>query len=166
MKIVWCLILILGYCQSYGQGAWNIEYLPLDSINKTHIGKEIRIDFRNNVGDSIKGKVAALSVRKLLSTTDTANLTLINNEAAVFAERWKIYPDHGAVSDQILQRIDTKGEDSWIKEMYLRSITRNFLSVEVYIYTDRSQGKQEILIPKAMVKGVLMAGTSKIGTGG
>ena len=156
MKRFIYFILILGSYHSYGQGAWTIEYLPLDSINKSFIGKEIRIDFRKNTADTIKGKISPLSIRKLLSTVDTINLTLINNEPAVFAERWKLYPDQGALKDQYLQRTDARDGDAWIKEMYLRGITRNFLSVEVYLYSDKSQGKQEILIPKSLVKGMLL----------
>lgn len=139
------------------QGAWNISYISPDSLNANYIGKELRIDCKRNSADTLSGSVKPLSIRKLLSRQDTVKLVLLNNDSATLVERWRIYPDHGVVSEQYLQRIDPGKGDIWIKEIYLRSITRNYLSVEVFIYSDRSQEKQEILIPKALVKGVLVA---------
>ena len=154
------LILIFFSCLlnagSFAQGAWNIHYLPTRSIDSTFIGKEVRLDFKRNNSDTIAGPVKSLDIRGLLSTKDTVKLE-IGKDSMRFVETWKIYVDHGVVSEQFLQCLEEGQSEVWIKELYLKSVTRLFFTFDAVIFRERSQEKRQIWIPKSKVKGVLIA---------
>jgi hypothetical protein len=150
------ILVCIVHLQSYSQGAWNIKYVPTSAVDSTFIGKEIRLDFKRNNTDTITGPVKSLPVRKLLSTTDTVKLE-IGKDSMSFVEVWKIYPDHGVVSEQYLQCLEAGQSEVWIKEFYIKSISRLYFTLEAVIYRASSQEKRQVWIPKARVKGVLIA---------
>ena len=150
------IVLCIAHLQSYSQGAWNIKYVPTGSVDSTFIGKEIRLDFKKNSTDTVTGPVQALSIRKLLSATDTVKLE-IGKDSLSFVEVWKIYPDHGVVSEQFLQCLETGQSEVWVKEFYIKSISRLYFTLEAVIYRASSQEKRQVWIPKAKVKGVLIS---------
>ena len=141
---------------SFAQGAWNINYIPTRSIDSTFIGKEVRLDFKRNSSDTLSGPVKSLGIRNLLSTKDTVKLE-IGKDSMRFVEVWKIHVDHGVVSEQFLQCLEEGQSEVWIRELYLKSVTRLFFTFDAVIFRERSQEKRQIWIPKAKVKGVLVA---------
>lgn len=89
------------------QGGWNIGYLKVDSINKKHLGKIVRIDFKStNAWTSPDGQ---RHIRSYVGTKDTGTITVDTN-LLILAERRKIYVDHGGYSDQYLECINCKQE--------------------------------------------------------
>src|SRR5687767_6711279 len=124
-----CVLACLSYANSFAQGVWNINYVPTSSVDSTFIGKEIRLDFKRNNTDTIAGTVKSLPIRKLLSTTDTIKLE-IGKDSMSFVEVWKIYPDHGVVSEQFLQCLEAGQSEVWIKEFYIKSISRLYFTLE------------------------------------
>ena len=158
IKTVLALVIVPCFFSvaSFAQGAWNINYIPTRSIDSTYIGKEVRLDFKRNSSDTISGIVKSLDIRGLLSTKDTIKLE-IGKDSMRFVEVWKIYVDHGVVSEQFLQCLEEGQSEVWIKELYLKSVTRLFFTFDAVIFRERSQEKRQIWIPKAKVKGVLIA---------
>src|SRR5262245_34731946 len=124
-----CACAIFSHAISHAQGAWNINYLPVKSIDSTFIGKEVRLDFRRNSSDTLTGPIKPFEARKLLSTSDTVKLE-IGKDSMRFVETWKIYVDHGVVSEQFLQCIEEGQSEVWIKELYLKSVTRLFFTFD------------------------------------
>ncbi len=154
---IFCLFLLLHSVQVYSQGAWNIKYVPVSSIDKSLIGKDVRIDFKASNSDTISRAVNALTIRRLLSHNDTVNLK-IDSTNITFLETWEIYVDQGSLKDQIL--MSTDGEKTVIKEICLIYIDDLFLIFEISIYQS-GQGnsqlphKQKITIDKSIIKGLL-----------
>lgn len=63
-----------------------------------------------SVTDTLHGELNALEVRKLLSKEDTVSLD-IDGESVKFKEGWKLYVDHGALGEQILERVGITGDE-------------------------------------------------------
>lgn len=147
---------IFVYCIStYSQGAWDINYVPINSLNTTFIGKEIRIDFKASNIDSVSGVVKLLAIRKLLSTKDTVSLS-IDSKLIKFVERWKIYVDHGVLADQYLESVE---DSMYIRRMFLESINEDSLVLQamVCLPDSKSEMKEKILISKSVIKGLLFS---------
>ena len=159
MKTV--ILILLGsfffFSNALGQGAWNLKYLPVDSLNDSFNGKELRIDFKSKTAH--KSKHPEKNIRKIFSKNDTVTLNL-SNEAIQFVENWKVYVDHGVLSDQTLQSVGgSNNEKLVIGEMFVRAITKSSISVEVYTYRLGSKDRlsvQEIKIDRSLIAGVLV----------
>jgi hypothetical protein len=155
------ILIVLGsfffYSNAVGQGAWNLKYLSLDSLNESFIGKELRIDFKSKVKH--KSKQTDRNIRKIFSKRDTVTLNL-SNQAIRFVENWKIYADHGVVSDQTLQSVGgSDSEQLVIKEMFVRAVLKSSITVEVYTYRPGSKellSVQEINVDKSLIAGVIV----------
>lgn len=149
--------LILFNPDGFGQGAWDMEYLPLDSLNDSFIGRELRIDFKS--GETIKTRPNGRNVRSFFAKCDTVTLKL-SGQSLRFVETWKIYVDHGTLADQTLRSVDgNKGEQLIIIEMIVRAISKSFLTVEAYTYRtgDKARsGSQEINIDKTLIDGIIV----------
>jgi len=162
--LIFCLYLFLFSGKVYSQGAWDIKYMPISSITKSLIGKEVRIDFKAFSNDTISKVVNVFEIRKLLSTNDTINLK-IDSTKIIFVESWKIYVDDGSLKNQILLSAD--GKKTTIKEIYLISIDDLTLTFEIIIYQlehcntinnkKELQKKQKITIDKSNIKGLLVS---------
>lgn len=139
---------------AFSQGSWEIEYISIDSLNSSFIGKEIRIDFKSFSEDKVNGNVSVLSIRNLLSHEDTANLN-IHGKSIQFVEQWKLYVDSGILSDQDLKEV--KGDFNYqIKGMTLTAIDNSSIIVEAKIYGSSCKMKKEIIvINKSDIKGIL-----------
>jgi len=143
---------------AHGQGGWNIKYLPVDSINESLLGREVRIDFKSNPSDRIKGRV--INIRKMLANRDTVNIEIAGH-LMQFVENWKIYIDLGSFADQTLESVKDKnnGTELIIREMFIRGIGKSSVTLEIYTYHsndfDRSE-VQEIIIEKSLIKGILV----------
>ena len=109
---------------AFSQGSVNIEYVAIDSVNQSLIGKEIRIDFKstNNVGVPTTGVLHS----------DTF-LLKIKNDSIKFVERWITYPDQKLLRDQSFRSRDLNN-DIQIHEMILEHIDINAIHVSATIY--------------------------------
>src|SRR5262245_29122634 len=131
--IILCCFVSLIHTRSHAQGAWNIKYVPTSSVDSTFIGKEIRFDFKKDVADSIQRDGKPISGRNMLSKEDTVKL-VIGDDTTRFVEEWKIYADHGVISEQLLQCIEPGQDEVWIKEFYIKSMSRLYFTVEAVIF--------------------------------
>ena len=50
----------------FSQGAWDMKYVSIDSVNSSFIDKEVRLDFKASKNDIVNGKVSVFDIRKLL----------------------------------------------------------------------------------------------------
>lgn len=151
----------------FSQGAWNLKYVPVDSVNNSFINKKIRLDFKKTKDDTINGKVSVFDIRRLLSRQDTVSLN-IKGQLYNFIENWKIYDDHGVLSEQTLVSINQKKENDKtlvIKEIFIVSIDDTILTLKINIYPDSNckktkedkRGEElEIVISKSILKGILL----------
>jgi hypothetical protein len=101
------LFLIFLTVFSNAQGGWDIGYLKADSINRNHIGKIVRIDFKSTNSWTNPGGQG--HIRSYIATKDTGTVT-IDTTSFILAESRKIYADHGGYSDQYLECISCKQE--------------------------------------------------------
>ncbi len=151
------IIVLLGSNNAvYSQGAWDIEYSPIQSVNDSLIGKEIRLDFRTNLADTIKGNVSVLSIRNLLSKKGDIVWLNIAEKSIQFIEDWKIHVDYGTIKDQTLISLDKK---IIINEMFLKRINDTSIIIEANVMTNRkspqSNHNEVIKIDKSLIKGIL-----------
>ena len=158
---VFLIVFSLTFADAYechSQGAWNMLYYPLDSLDGSFKAKEIRIDLKKSVLDVYDSKT---NIRRHFNNNDSAYVGT-GKRSKLLIERWKIYADHGALSDQYLEFIDTSSEKKHIiREVYLKSVNKKFLILEGNFYCI-SKGKEELVytrkvfrIPKKSVKGFL-----------
>jgi hypothetical protein len=157
-KLIYISI-ILTFCSTgvFSQGAWNINYIPMDSLNNSFLGKEIRIDFKSSGKDVVLGKKDDFNVRRLLSKQDTVILD-INGQEIKFIEQWRIYVDHGVLREQFLESLDGSSRNKiQIIEIFLESINDSSLTLEVKIYNLKNEFKanQKITVNRTDIKGVL-----------
>jgi hypothetical protein len=156
-----CIIAVTSGAGAFSQGAWNIKYMSLDSLNTSFIDKEIRIDFKRSNADSLNGEVNVLDIRRLLSVRDTVDLK-INDKSQRFVEQWKFYVDHGDLSEQFLETANkSEKERIQIKEMFLKSINDSSLILEVVMYgsfgeNKEQRKKQRLIVNKSVIKGLLV----------
>jgi hypothetical protein len=149
-------ILIACTGNLFAQGSWNLRYLPIDSLNHSFLNREIRIDFKASDQDDKAEK----SIRRLLVKKDTVSLEL-DHERKQFIESWKIYVDHGVLSDQTLRGIPKDGERSEIvKEIFIRAMDESTLTLEMFLYESNTPKnlaqKRTVVVKRSLVKGILI----------
>jgi hypothetical protein len=155
------LLILFGWlfiCSNgFGQGGWNMKYLPLDSLHESFTGKELRIDFKSKGMREVK--YPERNIRRIFYKLDTVTLNL-SDQAIRFAENWKIHPDHGVLSDQTLQSVSgSDGEQLVIREMFIRLVSKSSITIEAYTYRPGSNerlGVYEINIDKSLIAGVIV----------
>lgn len=141
------------------QGAWDINYISIDSLNNNLIGNEIRLDFKSSNSDTINGSISLLKIRKLLFKRDTVILE-VDGKKKEYIENWKFYVDHGLLRDQTLK---VKNKSQIIKEQFIKSINDSTIVVKMNFYKpEQCKSKKMMLsssklvtIDKQLVKGVL-----------
>lgn len=138
------------------QGAWNMKYLPLDSVNQSYLWKDVRLDFKRHPREKFHWTG---NIREALSKHDTIVLK-VGGRPMRFFENWKIYVDHGVLSEQTLQRVTkNKSEDLIIKEMVIRAVDKASITVELYIYGpgDGTKSKTQLItLKKSLINGVII----------
>lgn len=85
------------FVNGFAQGAWNINYLTLDALNESFLGRELRIDFASSGVGKLKYSYGS-NVSTIFADCDTVTLRVLGH-AMQFVERWKIYADHGVLRD-------------------------------------------------------------------
>jgi len=117
------------------QGSWDIGYIKVDSIDRSHLGKVVRIDFKsNNAWTSPDGQ---RDIRSYVGTRDTGTLT-IDTTLFVLAERRKIYVDHGGYSDQYLECINCKQESLFIYDTRIIDLDEQSIHFQLNIEIKRT----------------------------
>ena len=138
------------------QGAWNLKYVPIDSVNASLVWKDVRIDFKGRAREKFHGTG---DVRQALSRHDTVVLK-IHGKAVRFFEDWRVYVDQGVLSEQTLRRVTKdKAEELVIREVFIRAVEKSSITVELYLYRadDRTKSATQIVtLKKSLVWGVLM----------
>src|SRR5688572_10501900 len=145
------------------QGGWDLNYIPINSLNSNHIGQEIRIDFKTSDLDTLTGTI---NIRSLLFYTDTT-LLFVNYDPVPFQEVWRIYVDHGILREQILEGVPIrKKKNITIREMFLNSISDSVITVTACTYElnpnkypgydDGCVNWLNLTIDKKKIKGMLM----------
>lgn len=140
----------------YSQGGWDIQYISIDSLDVSQIGKEVRMDFKASTTDHLEGAVNALHIRKLLSSEDTISL-VVSGKPVKFKERWRLYIDHGVLGDQMLESMETRGgEKMYVEEMYLLSINERSLALEILVSKTSGKYREFVVVKKSDIKGCLL----------
>jgi len=155
-KIFLIFFLIISTTDAIAQGGWDIKYIPLNLLNSESIDKEVRIDFKTSITDSLRGEVKVLDIRKVLSNEDTVKLAL-GGEFVMFKESWKIYIDQGILVDQTLERLgNTDDERTYIREMFLVSINETTLTIDVVVHSPSGKNRETIIVNKSDIRGLLI----------
>ncbi len=155
--IITSLLCCLMAEKTAAQGAWNIQYIPGDSLPVSLTGTEVRIDFRRNEDDKIGKSHVVNDIRKLLSRRDTVIL-IINKDSVQLMEQWKLYVDHGVLGEQYLVYVGSEPRRMvTINELYVIAVDSNTMTLGARIYDkEKKQRMQTIVIPRAIIKGVLI----------
>ncbi|OJJ19170.1 hypothetical protein BKI52_20370 [marine bacterium AO1-C] len=162
--ILHVLFLSLLHLTAFAQGGWDLKYLPLDSLNNSFNGREVRIDFRKTSQDTLRSKAGGWYIYRLLGPGDSITLD-IDGQSVKFTESWHIYDDHGMLSEQYLEGASTyQGKSIWIKECFWVSSNDSSIKVKARLYFRKpfylaSKQQQEIVlisIKKSKIKGIVL----------
>jgi hypothetical protein len=130
MKTICSIIFIVFTISIYAQGSVDIEYYPIDSINQSFIGKEIRIDFM--IYEDYQIIDSAMTFRSFLKSEDTFSLK-IQKKLVQFKEKWLLYPDEALLRDQTCRSVNSK-DPILIREIILERVDLNSITVTIAIY--------------------------------
>lgn len=135
LKLLISAILLFLTIVCNAQGGWNIGYLKVDSINKNHIGKIVRIDFKSkNAWISTDGQ---RDIRSYVGTKDTGTIK-IDTTLLILVERREMYVDHGGYSEQYLECINCKQEFVFIYDAVILSTDNQAIMFQFNIDTKRT----------------------------
>ena len=153
--IVLVLLTILLSQKSNSQGGWDINYLPINVVDESYIGREIRVDFRQSLGDILNDNtVSKLKIRELLYRQDSITLKIRDVEM-VFTEKWLLYPDQGLMRDQYLvsETLPTRR----ITKVILKKVSHEELCVEMILSVEGEDSSFMIRLDKDLIKGILIS---------
>jgi len=125
-----CLVQISFY--SFAQGGWDIDYITIDSLSITEIGRDVKIDFKNTSSSIDKGKP---NFMYFISKQDTGSLEL-DGEIIEFVEQRNIHLDWGFYDEQFLESVNYS--DNKIIRIYhtiIEEITSDSVLFRVYLET-------------------------------
>lgn len=126
------LVSLAIFCKA--QGSWDIGYIKVDSINMSHIGQIVRIDFKStSAWTSTDGQ---RHIRSYVGTKDTGTIA-IDKAFFKLAERRKIYVDHGLYAEQYLECINCKQESIFIYDATILELEELTISFQLDIETKR-----------------------------
>ena len=149
---------------SFSQGSWDINYIEIDSIKKSDIGKTVKIDFKHEWSKNYKHK--SKWIRAFLIPQDSGQILLDNKKIDVIEIR-KIYVDHGSFNDQYLE-LESENKNQTIRiynsellEIELDRLKFN-ISIETFEFKDEKLGNkldtnnQEVWIDKKELDGLII----------
>jgi hypothetical protein len=125
-------VFVIFRLNAFAQGSVNIEYVAIDSVNQSFIGKEIRIDFKSSMENDSQFVNGHVPILALLRSRDTFSLK-IKNESVKFTERWITYPDEALLRAQGFRSLYLNTPIQ-IYEMILEHIDTNSIHVSATIY--------------------------------
>ncbi len=172
MKNILFLLIIIGFFNIpyflRAQGGADIVYISIDSLEKNFIGKEIRIDFRASINDTIQGKVGGIKLSLLCKKRNKVDLK-IGEKIIPFYEHWRLYDDDAVLRKQSLVSADKdQNQKIEIKEMFLKNITKKQIIVETFLYLVESNKiesevregeflrKEKMTLDRSIIKGILV----------
>lgn len=161
LNVACIIVMMVCNIRAFSQGSCDVKYISLDSLNTSFIGKQIRIDFKSSEFDTLQGEVNVLDIRKMLSSRDTVNLE-IGNKSIRFTEKWKVYVDHLALSEQCLESVGKHEKQKIrIKEMFLESLNDSSVVLRILFSDSPNQNKKQnkkekMVIKKSAIKGILV----------
>ncbi len=148
------VIFLMLFNFAFSQGGWDIKYIPAIMIDKSLIGKEIRIDFKDSTNDSLFGsKISKLKIRDLLSSESKINL-FIFKKTLTFKENWNFYVDQGFLKDQLL--VSTSNPYNKISQIYIEDIDKDNFYLKARYRVNKSEENIKLKIKKKLIKGVLV----------
>ena len=161
--ILFCLLLFLPR-DTFGQGGWDIGYIPVDSISVKQIGKDLKLDFRAACDTTTKIPKFLMG---FIGKQDTIKIS-IDNEIIELIERRAIYDDWGFYNEQFLESPDygpyqvLRVYHSIIEEVQTDSI---LVRLYLELYNKSKGGKisdtprrfsESIWIPKTKLNGFMV----------
>jgi hypothetical protein len=162
------LMALISNMSGLSQGVWDMNYVPVNLLNESYLGKEVRLDFKSTKKDRVRNN-KVISIRKLLSTRDTFTLNF-ESQVLQFKENWIFYPYHGILSEQNLEFDKTNSQKFQIREIYINSISNSTITIQTCLYylekteylkyVCKSQIDLKISIDKNLIKGVLFRSES------
>ncbi len=99
------LPLLLMVLNSFSQGGWDIDFIPIDSLSTDDVGRDVKIDFTKNstIQDSVTQHLMFF-----ISREDTGSVTL-DNQTIKFVEKRSIHLDWGFYDEQYLESLNFSG---------------------------------------------------------
>lgn len=145
-------LVLLGTSVSMSQGVWDIAYIPVDSMPRMKAGTTVRIDFKSPVHTK-----RVNSIRSLLQYRDTISIQL-DGQRMVFQEHWKLYADHGVLTDQFLTNVNHPNKII-IRQVTLRSCTPGEARFDLSVYQGDSHTPivYTVAIDKSRIAGILIS---------
>lgn len=145
----------------FSQGSWDIYYNPISEMNESFVNKEMFLDFKSDINDTISDLTAenkfklTLKIRHLLANIKEDEITLsIFGKKYIYREDWRIYSDMGALGDQRLVNIEN--EQEIIKDIFLVKIVDDTICLKGNLYTSTKNSTPiEFEVDKNTVKGFL-----------
>jgi hypothetical protein len=156
-KLLFLMFLILSTLSSKSQGGWNIGYIKIDSINKTHIGQKVKVDFKS-VPKEIPNTLR--SIRSYVGTKDTGSIT-IDSTLLILLERRVIYVDHGSYDDQFLECLNCKDSTFSVMEAVIMDINQYSIIFNFEIQSSKQNPRKsykffkEVRVSKASLDGLM-----------
>ena len=156
-KFLSSILFVILTISCSAQGSWDIDFIPVDTINTQHIGQIVRIDFKTN--NHLKNSKGQRSIRSYVGKKDTGTVT-INTTLFIFAERREIFVDHGSYSDQYLKCLNCNKESVLIHDAKIISVNKKFiefhfdLTITAADKTIRKESKTAT-IDRSLLDGVL-----------
>lgn len=148
------IVFLMFFNSAFSQGGWDIKYVPTSMVDKTFVGMEIRIDFKDSINDNLcKEKVSKLKVRRLLFSESTVNLVVLG-ESLTFKEDWNLYVDQGFLKDQFL--VDTSNPSRKINQIYIEDFNKDSFYLRATYNIDETEKNINFKVKKKLIKGILI----------
>ncbi|MEM6299534.1 MAG: hypothetical protein AAF740_12675 [Bacteroidota bacterium] len=126
------ILLLLTYHCCPAQGGWDISYIPIDSINQSIIGKDVKLDFR---GESDESEVIPKFLMGFISKEDSVKLSIKGREC-VFREKREIYDDQGFYDEQYLECLNFNSNQEVVRVYYSVIEAQNNDAILVRLYLE------------------------------
>ncbi len=148
----------------FSQGSWDIDYIEVNSIDKSHIGKSLKIDFKHLWKEDFQS--LPKSIRSFIIPQDTGSI-ILNGKRLNVVEVRKVYVDHGSLDDQYLEILsNSKNKVTRIYNSMLLEIGSEKLKLMISLETfELKRGKirrkiktenQEVWIDKKHLDGFMI----------
>ena len=149
-----------------GQGGWDIGYISVDSLGKQDIGRDLKIDFRN---ESDTSNTIPSFIMNLVAIEDTVTIH-VKGEKMTFIEHRNIHLDWGFYDEQFLECpnapnnkvirvyhtvIEDIKTDSILFRLYIEQYDK-YKNRKVKVGTIPRRRTESVWIVKKIIKGVMI----------
>ncbi len=161
LSFYFILFLLGNFC--YSQGGWDIGYVAIDKIDQGLIGKDVKLDFKNQK-DSLD--TIPRFLMNFIAIEDSVKIFLAGEEIEL-REKRNIHCDWGFYNEQYLEYSNfNKSEMTRIYHTIIEELTNDSIFVRLYteVYNKNVKrkayhGRRSYLkewIPKDKLKGVMI----------